>query len=118
MEKIVYYIECKCIKNCSYPNVDFHIGDIVYYNPKAASNEMYLGYIYKENKSLSYEELLPYVRRYQPYTTYLPFTRQKKNAKKWQVKRYPDWTAHLINGVGEFETTVKEIKVTYTEEEI
>ncbi len=118
MEKTIYYIECTCIKDCNYPNVDFHIGDIVYYNPKAASNEMFLGYSDKENRPLTYEELLPYSCCYKPHNIYLPFTRQKKNAKKWQVKRYADWTAHLINGVGEFEATVKEIKITYTEEEI
>jgi hypothetical protein len=42
----------------------------------------------------------------------------KKNAKKWEIKRYPDWEAMLINEKGEFNAVVKEIKVTYEEEEV
>ena len=47
MKKSIYYIECTCIKDCSYPNIDFHVGDVFYYNKKASSNEMYLYYSYK-----------------------------------------------------------------------
>ena len=50
-------------------------------------------------------------------TAYLPFTRQKKNAKKWQIKRYADHEASIINNIGEFNAIVKEIKITYIEEE-
>ena len=52
------------------------------------------------------------------WKSHLPYTRQKKNAKKWQVKRYADWYANIINDRGEFKATVKEIKITYEEEEL
>jgi len=113
MNKSLYYIECICIKDCSYPNVDFHIGDVVYYNPNAASNEMYLYWNYRENRHATEEEM-----RYYRYKSHLPYTRQKKNAKKWQIKRYADWYVNIINDTGEFKATVKEIKVTYIEEEL
>lgn len=113
MTKSIYYIECICIKDCAYPNIDFHVGDVVYYNPKAASNEMYLGWNYRENRHPKLEEIDKY-----KYQSYLPFTKQKKNAKKWEIKRYADRYANIINNTGEFSTVVKEIKITYTEEEI
>lgn len=92
MNKSLYYIECTCIKDCSYPNVDFHIGDVLYYNPKAASNEMYLNYNYRESRHATVEEMYHY-----NWKSYLPYTRQKKNAKKWQIRRYADWYANIIN---------------------
>lgn len=113
MNKSLYYIECTCIKDCSYPNVDFHIGDVVYYNPKAASNEMYLNYNYRQSRHATDEETHHY-----KWKSYLPYTRQKKNAKKWQIKRYPDLEARSINDIGEFNAIVKEIKVTYEEKEL
>ena len=42
MNKSLYYIECKCIRDCNFPNVSFKTGDVVYFNKKAASNEMYM----------------------------------------------------------------------------
>ena len=52
------------------------------------------------------------------YTSYLPFTRKKTNAKKWQIKSYADGEAKWLNNTAEFNAIVKEIKVTYQEEEI
>ena len=49
---------------------------------------------------------------------YLPFTRQKRFAKKWQIKEWAEKYAKIINNIGEFNAIVKEIKLTYTEEEI
>ena len=46
MTKSLYYIECTCIRDCKFPNVEYHIGDIIYFNPKAASNETYVYYDY------------------------------------------------------------------------
>lgn len=113
MNKSFYYIECTCIKNRSYPNVDFHIGDVVYYNPKAASNEMYLYWNYRQERRATKEEVGHY-----EYRAYLPYTRQKKHANKWQIKRYAEYYANIINNIGEFKAVVKEIKVTYEEEEL
>ena len=117
MEKSFYYIECTCIKNVKYPNVEFHIGDIVYFNKKASSNEMYLCFNNTEHRHLTEEEKnnIPTIYK---WSSYLPFTRQKKYAKKWEIKRYANPNARLINSIGEFNAIVKEIKVTYQEEEI
>jgi len=115
MEKKLYYIECTCIKDCNYPNIDFHTGDIFYYTPKATSNEMYLYWNYREKRPPTSDEVHHYKFKYKAY---LPLTRQKKNAKKWEIKRYADFNALLINDLGEFNAIVKEIKITYTEEEV
>ena len=110
MTKSLYYIECTCIKDCKFPNVEYHIGDIIYFNPKAASNETYVGY--GKDKDGNYKN---------PYTywssSHLPFTRQKKFAKKWQIKEYADNHARRVNEIGHFTAVVKEIKLTYIEEE-
>ena len=118
MVKSLYYIECTCIKDCSYPNVDFHVGDVLYYNKKAASNEMYLYYSYKHKCHPTDEDNEHLAKTFGKYTSYIPFTRQKRFAKKWEIKRYPDWEARIINDMGEFNAVVKEIKVTYEEEDV
>ena len=121
MNKSLYFIECTANSDLEFENgwancqwgkennlikTIFHKGDIVYYNPKASSNEMYVGYGADKN----------------PYrfwsSSHLPFTRQKKFAKKWEIKRYPDDIADTINRIGQFTAVVKEIKITYIEEEI
>ena len=113
MVKSLYYIECTCIKDCHFPNVSFHVGDVFYYNKKAASNEMYIFNPHIHPESNIVKEAKKYT-----FGSYLPFTRQKRFAKKWEIKRYPDWEAMLINEKGEFNAVVKEIKVTYEEEEV
>lgn len=116
--KSLYYIECTCINDCKYPNVEFHKGDVVYYNKKAAANEMYLGFNYVEKRHNTDEEIEHLKSTFGRYVSYLPFTRQKKFAKKWEIRRYPEWEADIINKMGEFNCIVKEIKVTYEEEEV
>lgn len=115
MNKSLYYIECTCIKNCIYPNIEFHEGDIFYYNKKARANEMYLWNYKDSNRNIS-EEAIKY--RGIGDWSYLPFTRQKKFAKKWQIKEYAENISRLIESRGEFTCSIKEIKITYTEEEI
>ena len=118
MNKSLYYIECTCIKECSCPNIDFHVGDVFYFNKKAASNEMYLSYSYKNKRYLTEQEKDFVGVIFGKYTSHIPFTRQKRFAKKWEIKRYADWEAMLINEKGIFNAVVKEIKVTYEEEEL
>jgi len=117
MEKSLYYIECTCIKDCEFPNVEYHKGEVVYFNPKAASNETYIYCWGDEDKNKLSERAK---NNYGSLLSggHLPFTRQKKNAKKWEIKRYADSNARLINDIGEFNAIVKEIKITYQEEEI
>ena len=49
--------------------------------------------------------------------SYMPFTRQKRYTKKWEIKRYAEHICNIINGYGEFNAVIKEIKVTYTEDD-
>ena len=116
--KSLYYIEVTCTKEASYPNVDFHIGDVLYYNKKAASNEMYLFYSYRDKRHRTKEEEDHIIKTFGRCTSYLPFTRKKTNAKKWQVKSYAESEARWLNNTGEFNAVIKEIKVTYEEEEV
>jgi len=121
MNKSLYFIECTANSDIEFDNgyantkwgqennfikTIFHKGDVVYFNPKASSNEMYVGCNREKN---------PY--RYWS-SSYLPFTRQKRFAKKWQIKEYAKENARFINEKGQFTAVVKEIKITYTEEEV
>ena len=106
MNKSLYFIECTANSDIEFVRTTFHKDDIVYFNPKASSKEMYVGYGKEKNP-------------YQYWTSiHLPFTRQKRFAKKWQIKDYADKNARLINSVGQFTAIVKEINLTYTEEEV
>lgn len=116
--KSLYYIEVTCIKDVSYPNVDLHAGDVLYFNSKASSNEMYLLYSYKHYRPINTEEEQHIINMFGRYTSHLPFTRKKANAKKWQIKSYADGETKWLNNTGEFNAIVKEIKVTYQEEEV
>lgn len=116
MNKLIYLIECTCNKELSFPNVDFHPGDVVYYNKNALSDEMYLGYDYRTYNPIKREVL----ERYKLLGRWarLPFTRQKRFAKRWTKDGYADRIAEEINNIGDFNAIVKKINVTYTEEEI
>lgn len=116
--KSLYYIEVTCIKDVSYPNVDLHVGDVLYFNSKASSNEMYLLYSYKHNRHRTKEEEQHVINIFGRFASYIPFTRKKANAKKWQIRSYADGEARWLNNTGEFNAIVKEIKVTYQEEEV
>lgn len=126
MNKSLYYIECTANYDVEFDNgwadceygrknnlikTIYKKGDVVYFNPKTISNETYVGY--GKDKDGNYKN---------PYTywssSHLPFTRQKKFAKKWQIKEYADKHARHVNEIGHFTAVVKEIKLTYTEEEI
>jgi len=113
MNKSLYYIECTANSDLEFKTAwkdeqftKFHKGDVVYFTPKAASNEMYVGYGKDKNPYSGWS------------SSYLPFTRQKRFAKKWQIKEYADRNAEYINEKGQFNAVVKEIKITYTEEEV
>lgn len=121
MNKSLYFIECTAKDDIEFKNgwadseygrknnlikTVYKKGDVVYYNPKAASNETYVGYG-KDNNPYCYWS-----------SSHLPFTRQKKFAKKWQIKEYADRNAKWIEEIGHFTTVVKEIRLKYVEEEI
>ena len=121
MNKSLYFIECTANydvvfdngwANCKYGQernlikTVYKKGDVVYFNPKASSNEAYVGYGPDTNPYRGWS------------SSYLPFTRQKRYAKKWQIKEYADKNARLINNIGQFTAVVKEIKLTYTETEV
>lgn len=118
MNKSLYYIECTAKDDIEFntgwlkpTKTVYKKGDVVYYNPKAASNETYVGYGKDENGN--------YKNPYQGWSSsHLPFTRQKKNAKKWQQKKYADRHARDVNEIGHFNAVVKEIKIIYEEEEV
>lgn len=116
MNKIEYYIECTCNKDISFPNVDFHPGDVLYYNKNAYAYEMYLGYDYRTHNPVKSEV----IERYNLLGKWarLPFTHQKRFAKKWKKDGYADHIAEEINKIGDFNAVVKKINVTYSEEEI
>jgi hypothetical protein len=119
MKKSLYYIECTCIKNCKFPNVEYHIGDIIYVNPKASSDETYVYIYYSDSKEKA--EICEHTKnKYNVliYAGHLPFTRQKKFAKKWQIKSYAEDLAYKIEKRGDFKCNIKEIKMIYEEEEV
>ena len=120
MTKSIYYIECTCIKELKFPNTEFHIGDVLYYNSNASSNEMWM---YNSNALhntdyYAFIEMDENIRRYRGLAkSYLPFTRQKKNARKYKKLKQAEWIKSLIDSKGDFKCEIKEIKITYTEEE-
>ena len=117
MEKKLYYIELECIKDCKFPNVEYHKGDILYFNPNASSNETYI-YNYENRELENVCKLVIYDYKIIGKNSHIPFVRLKNRAKKWQIKGRADWYADYINNKGHFKATVKEIKITYTEEEV
>ena len=120
MTKSIYYIECTCIKELKFPNTEFHIGDVLYYNGNASSDEMWM-YNRKALNNIDYMyeiEMNENIKRYKGLaTSYLPFTRQKKNARKYKKLKQAEWIKSLIDSKGDFKCEIKEIKITYTEEE-
>ena len=117
MNKSLYYIECVCIKDCKFPNTEYHVGDVVYFNPKVGSNETYI-YSYKDpEKNNLYKSIKD---RYSSLISngHIPFTRQKKFAKKWEIRRYAEQNAYWVENRGDFKCNIKEIRITYEEEEV
>lgn len=117
MTKSIYYIECTCIRDIEFPNTEFHAGDILYYCNNASSNEMYLyNHLLNTNCSIEFEN----ANRYKALCnkSHLPFTRQKKNARKYKKLSQAEWVKLLIDSKDDFKCEIKEIKITYSEEEI
>ena len=115
MNKSLYYIECTCIKDVKYPGVEFHVGDVLWYNPNAIGREMCIYFNYKEKKHTPDEEVKEIYKKW-GHRSYLPLTRTKEYAKKWKVKRAADSSCYYIDREI-FSPVVKEIKITYTVEE-
>lgn len=108
----LYYLECTCIKDIKFPNVEIHVNDVLYYNPKASSKEMckYNGI------SIVSVETAENFRKYCYCSYYLPFTRLKKNARKYKKLSSLEAVKKHIDSKGDFSCKIKEIKVTYVEE--
>lgn len=114
---VIYYIECTCIRDVKFPNTEFHIGDVLYYNGNASSNEMYL----YNNITLHNEHMIEIsenTKRYKAICnqSHLPFTRQKKNARKYKKLKQVNNIKTCIESRGDLKCEIKEIKVTYEEE--
>ena len=119
MEKKLYYIECTCIRDVKFPNTEFHVGDVLYYNGNASSNEMWM-YNRKALDNVDYYafiEIDENIKRYKGLAkSYLPFTRQKKNARKYKKLKQAEWIKIVIENKNDFACEIKEIKITYIEE--
>lgn len=122
MEQKIYYIECTCIRDVKFPNTEFHIGDVLYYNGNASSNEMYIyNNIALHNVDCEHiYEMSENVKRYKALCnqSHLPFTRQKKNARKYKKLKQVNNIKTCIESRGDLKCEIKEIKIIYTEEEI
>ena len=123
MTKSLYYLECVCMDDISFPNGDFHKGEVFYYNSNASAKEMCL-YNFgrfatmpaaKAEKIRSLANDYKHINNSGPY---LPLTRQKRYAKKWQIKKYPNHMKTYLESKGHFKCEIKELKVTYKEEEV
>ena len=119
MEKKLYYIECTCVRDVIFPNTEFHIGDVLYYNGNASSNEMYM-YNNKALHNTDYEHMIEMSENKRRYlglaNSYLPFTRQKKNARKYKKLKHVEHIKSCIENKNDFKCEIKEIKIIYTEE--
>lgn len=117
---VIYYIECTCIREVKFPNTEFHVGDVLYYNGNASSNEMYLyNNIALHNTDYDHMiEMTENVNRYKALCnkSHLPFTRQKKNARKYKKLKQVNNIKTYIESRGDLKCEIKEIKVIYTEE--
>ncbi len=120
MNKNLYYIECICIKDVKFHNTEFHIGDILYYNNHASSNEMYL-YNNIALHNTDYEHMIEMTKNTNRYKalcnqSHLPFTRKKKNSRKYKKLKQAEWIKTKIETLGDFKCEIKEIKIIYIEE--
>jgi hypothetical protein len=121
MNKNLYYIECTCIRDVKFPNTEFHIGDVLYYNGNASSNEMWIFYNKNYNKTVSENDELyrieadENVQRYAGLCNkgYIPLTRKKNNARMYKKLSQAEWIKTIIERRDDFKCDIKEIKVTY-----
>ena len=117
---VIYYIECTCIREVKFPNTKFHVGDVLYYNGNASSNEMYL-YNNIALHNTDYDHMIEMTENTNRYKalcnkSHLPFTRQKKNARKYKKLKQVNNIKTCIESRGDLKCEIKEIKVIYTEE--
>jgi hypothetical protein len=125
MNKNLYYIECTCIRDVKFPNTKFHIGDVLYYNGNASSNEMWIFYNKNYNKAfpekddLYINEAYENVQRYAGLCnkSYIPLTIKKKNARLYKKLSQAEWIKSIIENRNDFKCDIKEIKVTYSDED-
>ena len=117
MTQTLYYIQLTCIKDLYLPNTTIKKGDILYYNNNASSNEMY---IYNQNALHSKDEPNYFdkhnnLNKYKGLLTksHLPFTKIKKNAKKYKSLRKLLYLKELINNFGDFNAEIKTIDIIY-----
>jgi G:T/U-mismatch repair DNA glycosylase len=112
-----YYIVCTCIRDVKFPNTEFHIGDVLYYNNNAASNEMWIF----NNKAFSNKDNLylieadENVQRYKGLCnkSHIPLTRKKKNARLYKKLSQAEWIKTIIENRNDFKCEIKNIEVTY-----
>ena len=121
MEKKLYYIECICIRDVKFPNTEFHVDDVLYYNGNASSNEMWAfnNQAFLNADNLYLIEANENIKRYKGLAeSYLPFTRQKRNARKYKKLKQAEHIKSCIERRNDFVCEIKEIKIIYTEEEL
>ena len=121
MNKILYYIECTCIRDVKFPNTEFHIGDVLYYNNNASSNEMWIfnNKAFSEKDNLYLIEADENIQRYAGLCNkgYIPLTRKKKNTRMYKKLSQAEWIKSIIERREDFKCDIKEIKVIYDIEE-
>ena len=121
MNKNLYYIECTCIRDVKFPNTEFHIGDVLYYNNNASSNEMWTfnNKAFSEKEDLYIIEADENVQRYAGLCNkgYIPLTRKKKNVRMYKKLSQAEWIKSIIERREDFKCDIKEIKVIYDIEE-
>lgn len=121
MNKNLYYIECTCIRDVKFPNTEFHIGDVLYYNNNASSNEMWIfnNKAFSEKENLYIIEADKNVQRYQGLCnkSYIPLTRKKKNARLYKKLSQAEWIKSIIEERNDFKCEIKNIEITYEFEE-
>ena len=112
-----YYIICTCIRDVKFPNTEFHIGDVLYYNNNASSNEMWTfnNKAFSEKENLYIIEADENVQRYAGLCNkgYIPLTRKKKNARMYKKLSQAEWIKSIIERREDFKCDIKEIKVIY-----
>ena len=124
MNKNLYYIQCTCIRDVKFPNIEFHIGEVLYYNNNASSKEMWIFYNKNYNKTVSENDELYRIEAYENvkryaglHKGYIPLTRKKKNARIYKKLSQAEWIKSIIERREDFKCDIKEIKVTYDIEE-
>ena len=96
----LYLLKCVAKKECVYPHITVEPGDTFYFSPNAASREM--SDVWHVNP---YRCICP--------GHSLPFVRNEKHAKTWQVERYASKIKRIIESEGEFDVEVITLTIQY-----